>query len=125
MSRQVARKFSDHVIGALEIEATRRVGRNLTMEAETTPPSAELKSLWNHQKEMSERLTDKAALISQTLKIERQASRLSLKPYPLHPRIAGAVVSGKIQDLNLSGGADIAVGGKGSSSTWNESLSIQ
>ena len=45
-------------------EATRTVGRNLTMEAETTPPSAELKSLWSHQKEMSERLTDKAALIS-------------------------------------------------------------
>ena len=63
VSRQVARKFSDHVLGALEIE-TRRVGKNLTMEAETTPPSAELKSLWNHQKEMSERLADKAALIS-------------------------------------------------------------
>lgn len=63
VSRQVARKFSDHVLGALEIE-TRRVGKNLTMEAETTPPSAELKSLWNHQREMSERLTDKAALIS-------------------------------------------------------------
>ena len=63
VSRQVARKFSDHVLGALEIE-TRRVGKNLTMEAETTPSSAELKSLWNHQKEMSERLTDKAALIS-------------------------------------------------------------
>ena len=63
VSRQVARKFSDHVLGALEIE-TRRVGKNLTMETETTPPSAELKSLWNHQKEMSERLTDKAALIS-------------------------------------------------------------
>ena len=63
VSCQVARKFSDHVLGALEIE-TRRVGKNLTMEAETTPPSAELKSLWNHQKEMSERLTDKAALIS-------------------------------------------------------------
>lgn len=63
VSRQVARKFSYHVLGALEIE-TRRVGKNLTMEAETTPPSAELKSLWNHQKEMSERLTDKAALIS-------------------------------------------------------------
>ena len=63
VSRQVARKFSDHVLGALEIE-TRRVGKNLTMEAKTTPPSAELKSLWNHQKEMSERLTDKAALIS-------------------------------------------------------------
>ncbi|MEE8737936.1 MAG: phosphoenolpyruvate carboxylase [Bifidobacterium sp.] len=63
VSRQVARKFSDHVLIALE-ESTRTVGRNLTMEAETTPPSAELLSLWNHQKEMSERLTDRAALIS-------------------------------------------------------------
>ena len=63
VSRAVARKFSDHVIAALE-QATRTVGRNLTMEAETTLPSAELKSLWSHQKEMSERLTDKAALIS-------------------------------------------------------------
>ncbi|KAB7788707.1 phosphoenolpyruvate carboxylase [Bifidobacterium leontopitheci] len=63
VSRQVARKFSDHVIAALE-NATRTVGRNLTMESETTPASLELKSLWNHQKEMSERLTDKAALIS-------------------------------------------------------------
>ena len=63
VSRQVARKFSDHVLGALEIE-TRHIGKNLTMESTTTPPSAELKSLWNRQKEMSERLTDKAALIS-------------------------------------------------------------
>ena len=63
VSRQVARKFSDHVIAALE-EACRTVGRNLTMESSTTPPSAELKNLWNHQKEMSERLTSKAALIS-------------------------------------------------------------
>ena len=63
VSRQVARQFSDHMIAALE-KANRTVGRNLTMEAETTPASMELKSLWNHQKEMSERLTDKAALIS-------------------------------------------------------------
>ena len=63
VSRQVARKFSDHVVSALE-EATRTVGRNLTMEAGTTPASTELKDLWNHQKEMSERLTEKAALIS-------------------------------------------------------------
>ena len=63
VSRQVARKFSDHVLGALEIE-TRHIGKNLTMESTTTPPSVELKSLWNRQKEMSERLTDKAALIS-------------------------------------------------------------
>ena len=63
ISRRVARKFSDHVLTALE-GATRRVGRNLTMEAETTPPSDELISLWNHQKEMSERLTASASLIS-------------------------------------------------------------
>uniref|UniRef100_UPI002634E0CA phosphoenolpyruvate carboxylase n=1 Tax=uncultured Bifidobacterium sp. TaxID=165187 RepID=UPI002634E0CA len=63
VSRQVARKFSDHVLAALEKE-TRTVGKNLTMEALTTPASAELKSLWSHQKEMSERLTEKAALIS-------------------------------------------------------------
>ncbi|KFI60084.1 phosphoenolpyruvate carboxylase [Bifidobacterium gallicum DSM 20093 = LMG 11596] len=63
VSRQVARKFSDHVIAALE-EAARTVGRNMTMESETTPPSAELRQLWNQQKEISERLTSKAALIS-------------------------------------------------------------
>ena len=39
VSRQVARKFSDHVLGALEIE-TRHIGKNLTMESTTTPPSA-------------------------------------------------------------------------------------
>lgn len=63
VSRQVARKFSDHVIAALE-EATRTVGRNMTMETGTTPASKELINLWNHQKEMSERLTDKASGIS-------------------------------------------------------------
>lgn len=63
VSRKVARKFSDHVIKALE-NATRTVGRNLTMESETTPPSTELLSLWSRQKEMSERLTDKASVIS-------------------------------------------------------------
>jgi phosphoenolpyruvate carboxylase len=63
VSRTVARKFSDHAISALE-NATRRAGTNLTMEAVTTPPSDELINLWNHQKEMSERLTDKALLIS-------------------------------------------------------------
>lgn len=63
VSRQVARKYSDHVIAALE-DATRTVGRNLTMETGTTPASDELLALWNHQKEMSERLTDKAAIIS-------------------------------------------------------------
>lgn len=63
VSRQVSRKFSDHVIAALE-EATRTVGRNLTMETETTPASPELLALWGRQKEMSERLTERASLIS-------------------------------------------------------------
>ncbi len=63
VSRQVARKFSDHVLAALE-ESTRNVGRNLTMEADTTPPSDELRALWSQQKEISERLTSKASLIS-------------------------------------------------------------
>ncbi|MFT8357533.1 phosphoenolpyruvate carboxylase [Bifidobacterium aquikefiri] len=63
ISRRVARKFTDHVISKLE-DATRTVGRNLTVETDTTPSSPELLNLWNHQKEMSERLTEKAALIS-------------------------------------------------------------
>lgn len=63
VSRQVAKKFSDHVIAALE-EATRITGRNLTMESDNTPASEELLRLWNLQKEMSEQLTDDAALVS-------------------------------------------------------------
>jgi phosphoenolpyruvate carboxylase len=63
VSRMVARKFTDHVLFKLE-QATRTVGKNLTVESETTPPSAELLNLWSHQKEMSERLTDKASVIS-------------------------------------------------------------
>ncbi|GAA6122264.1 phosphoenolpyruvate carboxylase [Bifidobacterium psychraerophilum] len=63
VSRMVARKFTDHVIFKLE-QSTRTVGKNLTVESETTPPSSELLSLWSHQKEMSERLTDKASFIS-------------------------------------------------------------
>ncbi|WP_416517476.1 phosphoenolpyruvate carboxylase [Bifidobacterium asteroides] len=63
VSRKVARKFSDHMLEAL-VKATTTVGRNMTMEVTTTPPSPELRSLWSHQKEMSERLTDRATTIS-------------------------------------------------------------
>lgn len=63
VSRRVARKFSDHVIAALE-ESTRQVGRNLTMDSETSPASEELMALWSKQQEISERLTDKASQIS-------------------------------------------------------------
>lgn len=63
VSRQVARNFSDHVIQALE-NATRTVGRNLTMDSQATPPSDELNNLWSRQKEMSERLTEHASQVS-------------------------------------------------------------
>uniref|UniRef100_A0ABS3IUT5 Phosphoenolpyruvate carboxylase n=1 Tax=Bifidobacterium asteroides TaxID=1684 RepID=A0ABS3IUT5_9BIFI len=63
VSRKVARKFSDHMLEAL-VKATTTVGRNMTMELTTTPPSPGLRSLWSHQKEMSERLTDRATTIS-------------------------------------------------------------
>ena len=63
VSRQVARNFSDHVIAALE-DATRTVGKNLTMDSEATPASEELRLLWGRQKEMSERLTQNADQLS-------------------------------------------------------------
>ena len=63
VSRQVARKFSDHVLAALE-NRTREVGKCLTMETRTTPPSVELLELWNRQREMSEQLTENASDVS-------------------------------------------------------------
>ena len=63
VSRQVARKFSDHVLAALEAR-TREVGKCLTMETRTTPPSVELLELWNRQREMSEQLTENASDVS-------------------------------------------------------------
>ena len=65
VSREVARKYATHMIGKLE-EKCRRVGRNLTLEATYTKPSDELINLWNHQVEMSEVLTDRAELISES-----------------------------------------------------------
>ena len=63
VSRQVAAKFSAHMVSALA-EACRTVGRNLTLESGCTSPSAELLNLWNHQVEMSEELTGRAEVIS-------------------------------------------------------------
>ena len=48
---------------ALE-ERTREVGKCLTMETRTTPPSVELLELWNRQREMSEQLTENASDVS-------------------------------------------------------------
>lgn len=65
VSREVATKFNAHMLTKLE-EATREVGRNLTLDSRSTPPSRELRLLWSHQQEMSEVLTDKAAVISRS-----------------------------------------------------------
>lgn len=63
VSRQVAEKFRTHVLERLA-EATHATGRNLTLDAATTPPSEQLVNLWSHQVEMSEELTDRALGIS-------------------------------------------------------------
>ena len=63
VSRQVAEKFRGHVLGALA-DATRATGRNLTLDASSTPPSDQLVNLWNHQMEMSEAITARALEVS-------------------------------------------------------------
>lgn len=63
VSRQVAEKFRRHVLERLA-DATQACGRNLTLDALSTPPSDQLVNLWSHQVEMSEELTARALGIS-------------------------------------------------------------
>ena len=63
VSRQVAEKFRRHVLERLA-DATQTCGRNLTLDALSTPPSDQLVNLWSHQVEMSEELTARALGIS-------------------------------------------------------------
>lgn len=63
VSRAVAEKFRAHVLGRLA-DATQTCGRNLTLDAVSTPPTGALVNLWNHQVEMSEELTSRALGIS-------------------------------------------------------------
>ncbi len=63
VSRQVAEKFRTHVLERLA-DATQACGRNLTLDAVSTPPSDRLVNLWSHQVEMSEELTARALGIS-------------------------------------------------------------
>ena len=63
VSREVAAKFFTHMVETLA-EKCQRVGRNLTLDGTRSKPSDELVNLWNHQVEMSERLTSRAELIS-------------------------------------------------------------
>ncbi len=65
VSREVANNFFTHMVSTLE-DKCRRVGRNLTLDADHATPSDELVNLWNHQVEMSERLTSSAELISES-----------------------------------------------------------
>ena len=65
VSRQVAAKFFTHMVSTLE-DKCRRIGRNLTLDGEHSNPSPELINLWNHQVEMSEVLTARAQLISES-----------------------------------------------------------
>lgn len=63
VSRQVAEKYRVHVLEAL-CNQTLSVGRNLTLDIRSTPPSKELLNVWNHQVEMSENLSRAALEIS-------------------------------------------------------------
>ena len=65
VSRAVAAKFFTHMVATLE-DKCRRVGRNLTLDVDHTKPSPELVNMWNHQVEMSEKLTARAELISES-----------------------------------------------------------
>ena len=63
VSRAVSEKFRVHMLKTLHAE-TRRIGKNLTLEMGTTPPSDDLYTLWDHQVEMSEIITGRASLMS-------------------------------------------------------------
>ena len=63
VSRKVAEKFRVHMLQTLA-DATHTIGRNLTLDAISTPPSKELQNLWSHQVEMSEALAQRAMGIS-------------------------------------------------------------
>ena len=72
VSRAVAEKFRVHVLERLA-DATQACGRNLTLDAVSTPPSDALVNLWSHQVEMSEELTARALDVSAS-ELSRRAS---------------------------------------------------
>ncbi len=60
VTRQAAAIAAEHVLTALE-GATRRVGLAMTVDEKSTPPSAELITLWNSQRQLSEEVTARVA----------------------------------------------------------------
>ncbi|MGO1316582.1 MAG: phosphoenolpyruvate carboxylase [Cellulomonadaceae bacterium] len=63
VTKQAAAIANEHILRALETVAL-RLGRALTLDAGTTPPSAELTELWQTQRRLAEELTDEIALRS-------------------------------------------------------------
>lgn len=63
ITKQAAAIANEHVLVALEQVAT-RLGRSLTLDADSTPPSVELERLWNAQRAMADELTQEIALRS-------------------------------------------------------------
>lgn len=63
VSRKVAEKFRVHMLESLAKE-TSNIAKSITLDAFSTPPSKDLKNLWNHQVEMSEALSNHALQVS-------------------------------------------------------------
>lgn len=60
LTRAAAGIASEHVLLGLERAAV-RIGRGLTLDAATTPPSPELEALWARQHRLAEEVTDEIA----------------------------------------------------------------
>ncbi|GAB6937867.1 phosphoenolpyruvate carboxylase [Isoptericola variabilis] len=60
VTRQAATLAAEHALGALE-KAAVETGRKLTLDEEGTPASAELKSLWQRMRQLSDELVTRAA----------------------------------------------------------------
>ncbi|MFV0427398.1 MAG: phosphoenolpyruvate carboxylase [Beutenbergiaceae bacterium] len=55
LTRSAAAIASEHVLLGLERAAT-RIGRSLTLESKSTPPSAQLLALWERQRQLAEQI---------------------------------------------------------------------
>jgi phosphoenolpyruvate carboxylase len=60
ITRAAAGIAAEHVLLGLERAAT-RIGRGLTLESSTTPPSPELEALWSRQRRIAQELTGQIA----------------------------------------------------------------
>ncbi len=63
VSRKIAEKLSTHMLETL-VKETHKLTRTLTLETHTSPASQDLLKLWSRQKELSEKITDRASSIA-------------------------------------------------------------